>query len=125
MSHCAACGKDTAPFGDFVMGVGVVSRCGNPECGAPIPAAAPAVNHSNGAALQVVEVTKPRPVPPPVPLAPSPVADARATGTLIAEMRARRAAVAARLQEMRALSDELALLDLMLAAVDVSTAPSN
>ncbi len=103
MAHlCGTCGKSTEPFGDFVLGLGVVQRCGNQECGAPV---------ANG----VAPLAPPAATTAPATQLPT---GPRTASALVVELRARRAAVVAQLASFKALGDELALLDLMLTAAE-------
>ncbi len=108
MAHtCSACGKNAEPYGDLVPGQGVVQRCGNAECGAPLPRDGVEAAIYPQALSQV-----------PKSAATSAVAShgQRTTSSILTELRARRESVAMELLKMKALGDELALLDLMLAA---------
>ena len=112
MAHtCGACGKTSEPYGDLTPGRGVVMKCANPECGAPVetvkPAAAPAL-----ALVATASAPRAPASPPAANGAP------RALPAILAEAQARRAVVVAQLEGMKALEDELALLDRMLGATD-------
>lgn len=127
MTHCTACNQTTQPYGELDPANGVVQRCGNIECKAPLPvdpipitpmgqgpAPAPALETVPSATPNRVTNGKSNghaPAPPePTASAPPPLS------ALLSSLRARHVYVTAELARLDPLRAELATLTRMIAA---------